>query len=389
MQKNCIMQKMLRLYDCGAKLLLRFKPSARKDLETIYIELYINRLEFFRQTTKLQWYKTHIYSGRVLPRSIDDAEFLILEKKLNEKIRIWDTLLSQMRPISLSVFIELLQNPVKKSLQSLDFYGFAWQFFSQKKPNTKKIYESLLNNLQKHYPDGSWLFWKNLEAIDLTNYFFGRTLKNYVVLIKIVFNEALKQGILVQNPVFFRTIPKISFRKIIFERKKTDYDRCFEIWASCENKKRVSLAKFLFAALTGLRWVDVNNLSPDNLCDGRLVVVLEKTKNSTGAAVNMELSDKALQLLSSLATKETDGQLKYEWHYKCISSDYYNLRFFELGFSPKFHDSRRFVATEISKKTGGDIFKIGKILGVTPTTAQKYVYMDNSDVDVLTKEGFF
>lgn len=181
---------------------------------------------------------------------------------------------------------------------------------------------------------------------------------SYFNKIRAALKEALKDEIIMRNPA--DTVDGIKPGEP--EREFLTYD---ELKAMAKEKCEIEILKkaFLFSALTGLRWSDINKLTWAELQHSKEIGnYIRFTQKKTKGTETLPIGEDALKLLSEKGNPEDRvfQGLKYSaWHN--IKLQQWALR---AGISKTitFHCARHTYAT-LQLTLGTDIYTVSKLLG--------------------------
>ena len=301
----------------------------------------------------------------------EEIQQIILEriKEYQEQILEYKTINKEFTATSL---IEKVSNPVKAKTVKSTFELFIKQLITANRLKYALMFKCTLNSLIKfngHLDiyfsdiDVSWLkryeFWLQGQNLALN------TLGTRFRILRVVFNFAIEEKIVkpeyypfnsykvskLQRKTAKRSILKSEILEVLNYKGKTDYER-------------LAIDLFTFSYLTaGINFVDIANLTKNNLMDNRLVYDRKKTKKQ----IIVPLQPKALELIN-----------KY--------SDSDNLYLFPILSS--FHKTEQKKANRVHKvigKVNKALKEIGKELKI-PIDLTTYVAR-HSFATVLKRSG--
>jgi integrase len=248
----------------------------------------------------------------------------------------------------------LFKTEKKKPLDKPTFYDYAMKLIQYKKPRTKGYYVSGINSFANYIGMSRTLdsiTEKNMrdwsDSLNMTDV----TRHNYLRVVNYVQNNAVKDGLIKNNPGNVITIryPE-SERQFINEKE-------IQKIANVSFDKPAVKDAFLFSCYTGLRLADIFALKWSNIKDGHLYHVQSKT----GHSERMKLSQTALEILNR--------QIKLEERVFIIPS---RKHFFvairqlikkaDLDKRITFHCARHTFATLLIS-SGADLLAVKELMG--------------------------
>lgn len=191
-------------------------------------------------------------------------------------------------------------------------------------------------------------------------------------LLKKIINIALNNGYIIRNP--------FANYKIKFEKTdrgcltKNELEKIINKEFSIDRLERVKDV-FLFSCFTGLAYIDVHNLTYDDLrigIDDQVWILNKRVK--TGTNISVPLMDIPLALVEKYKDKQKDNRVL-----PCISNHKLNTYLKEIGDvcginkDLTFHMARHTFATTVTLRNGVPITTVSKLLGHTKlSTTQIY-----------------
>jgi len=209
-------------------------------------------------------------------------------------------------------------------------------------------------------------------------------------LLKKIINMALNNGYIIKNP--------FANYKIKFEKTdrgcldKNELQKIIDKNFSIDRLERVKDV-FLFSCFTGLAYIDVHNLSYDDLrigIDNQLWIINKRVK--TGTNISVPLMDIPLAIVEKYRDKQKDNKVM-----PCISNHKLNTYLKEIadvcGINKDltFHMARHTFATTVTLRNGVPITTVSKLLGHTKlSTTQIYARtteeMISDDMSILSNK---
>jgi len=207
--------------------------------------------------------------------------------------------------------------------------------------------------------------------------------------LKKMLNRAAKQGTIKKNPFLEYSHGKSEM--VCRYLQPDELERIMTTHISCQ-KLCFIRDMFVFACFTGLAYVDVFNLTEENLIrdeNGKIFICTERQKSKTECRI--PLMKLPLQIIEKYRPFRTDGKLFVQ-----KSMAYFTVYFRKLealcGIKHiSFHSGRHTFATQVCLSQGVPITSISKILGHTNVkTTQIYAKVTgqkvNEDMKVLSDQ---
>jgi len=261
----------------------------------------------------------------------------------------------------------------------------------------KKAYDALRYFLRKKYNLTDIPF-KALTYSFIEEYHFHlrverkfkpSTTAGYIIFFRKVVRNAVNQGIIGRDP-FYGFEPDT-----IIKEHKTLSKEELEAIMNIEIKgklMRTSRDMFIFAVFTGISYIDVRNLTPDNIVtmeDGSKWIVSKRQK--TEAAFNVRLMDIPLAIIEKYKEASSDGKL---FPMPKVGIIYYTLNTIarRCGINKKvsYHQGRHTFASLITLSEGVPIETVSRMLGhkdIRTTQIYAELSLDKiaEDVQALSK----
>ena len=205
-----------------------------------------------------------------------------------------------------------------------------------------------------------------------------------------VISEAIDEGIIGKDPFFSYELesPEIKHRNI----SKKDLEK---IMAEKFNNETTAITRdmFVFSTFCGLAYIDVKNLTYDNIVkqeDGSYWIMTHRQK--TGNASNIRLMEIPLSLIEKYRDNRTDGKVFPMPEYPTVLYHLKKIdRQCELDKGLSYHMSRHTFASLITLSEGVPIETVSKMLGHQDiTTTQTYAEVSTEkmlkDILVLSEK---
>lgn len=198
-------------------------------------------------------------------------------------------------------------------------------------------------------------------------------------------SEAIDEGIIGKDPFFSYELesPEIKHRNI----SKEDLEKLMA--AKFDDEIRTVVRDmFVFSSFCGLAYIDVKNLTYDNIVkqeDGSYWIMTHRQK--TGSASNIRLMEIPLSLTRKYRNRQTNGKVFPAPKYQTVL---YHLKKIDkqcgLGRNLSYHQSRHTFASLITLSEGVPIETVSKMLGHQDiTTTQTYAEVSTDKIlkDIL------
>lgn len=230
-------------------------------------------------------------NGKRIRETIKDTTFYPNDSKdiKKEKERIIERIKSQLE-------IDLGNSKnglVSRQLQKANFIQYFEELGKKKEPNTKTAWESTLKHLIKF--QGEKITFEQITTNWLEKYltYLKLELSNGSVLtyfnkINAALNQAVKEKIIVENPIKYIDKPKEEETEIIFLSKEEIQTIINTDFYDNEVKNA-----FLLSCCTGLRASDIKELKWNHISNDKIQLIQTKTKN----VVSIPLNPSAINIL--------------------------------------------------------------------------------------------
>lgn len=200
-----------------------------------------------------------------------------------------------------------------------------------------------------------------------------------------VISDAIDEGIIGKDPFFSYELesPEIKHRNI----SKEDLEKIMA--EKFDNETRTIVRDmFVFSSFCGLAYIDVKNLTYDNIVkqeDGSYWIMTHRQK--TGSASNIRLMEIPLSLIEKYRNHKTDGKVFPAPEYPSVL---YHLKRIDkqckVNKNLSYHMSRHTFASLITLSEGVPIETVSKMLGHQDiTTTQTYAEVSTDKIlkDIL------
>lgn len=252
----------------------------------------------------------------------------------------------------------------------------------------ERMYRRVVEFMKKKYNitdiplrEIKYQFIVNLEFFLRTEYGYSQnTTYKCMKFFKQVINKAIRAGLITVDP--FNGY-KISVQRV--DRGFLSEDDLKKMMEKEFASKRLEQVRdiFVFACFTGLAYIDLANLSVDNIqkmFDGRLWIVTHRQKTNT--KVTVPLLPPAIKILKKYEGKYLDGQLLpiiTNQKLNCYLKEIADICGIEKNLT--FHLARHTFATTMTLGKGVPIESVSKMLGHTNIqTTQIYARITNEKI---------
>jgi len=375
--------------DCCIKL--KQLPCEKNELCRIGLEIYFNRRQNIRIKTDLFWYKKH-FEGLPVARFENDLEYNKLMIDFNKEIdeltyHIWTY--ERTKEATIAYLRELIfgkpAEPQKNVAQG--FWEFVQAEFAVQKLHLSEgsiyVTKQLLKELEAAFPE---LSFESLEKTPQNDWLvalhrhFPKKVHLFHALqtFKFYTKKAQKAKHIANSELFEiqlkkpKPIPKKLIAKEEFEVLKA--------WFANPNSRlnraeREWVRMFLFSVHTrGLRKSDCLKLKRKDVEGDILRIVTQKDQK----VIEYKLHPYCLEVLRVLE-KELEQHLFFE-EVK-IHANISPQIGRKIGFSVKFHDSRRYFATLVSQQSNSNVWVVAEALQVSTATAERYVKTNKEKIN--------
>lgn len=212
-----------------------------------------------------------------------------------------------------------------------------------------------------------------------------RTTMGAVTRLRETISEAIDEGIIGRDPFFSYELesPEIKHRNIGREDLKKVMNEEFD-----NETTIITRDIFVFSTFCGLAYIDVKNLTYDNIVkqeDGSYWVMTHRQK--TGNASNIRLMEIPLSLIEKYKNNRTDGKVFPVPEYSTVLNHLKKIdKQCKLGRNLSYHQSRHTFASLITLSEGVPIETVSKMLGHQDiTTTQTYAEVSTEKIlkDIL------
>ena len=221
---------------------------------------------------------------------------------------------------------------------------------------------------------------KFIDYLRIDKKYSRNSASKFVQHLKTVSNYAVKKGLITLDPIkdYVNSWKKVDRGYLLDDEIKTIMNKEFEI-ERLANVRDI----FIFSCFTGLAYIDVANLTHDNLVenDGKFWIMTKRQK--TNVASNILLLDIPLQIIEKYKGKTRNNKLL-----PVLSNQKMNSYLKEIadicGINKNltFHLARHTFATTITLEKGVPIETVSKMLGHTNIkTTQIYARITKQKIE--------
>ncbi len=247
---------------------------------------------------------------------------------------------------------------VSRQLQKGSFISYFEQLSNKKEPSTKVAWDNTLKHIIEF--QGKKLTFEEVTMSWVERFleYLRRDLSNNSVLtyfnkINATLNQAVKEKIIVENPIKYVHKPKKEETEIVYLTK----DEVQEI-IKTEFWDNDAKNAFLFGCYTGLRASDIQNLKWKHIKDNKIQLVQTKTKNTVYIPLNPNA-----QMILEKQKQNRVFVFKLSNHVPSINRTVKKMiKRTNIDKHVHFHCSRHTFATLLVSE-GVDIFTISKLMG--------------------------
>jgi len=244
------------------------------------------------------------YINQLILNAKSQYQKLVIQKKVNDEEFTANSLLNEekneIRPQTVEEFYQYLIYDLRNKGNVGNSYAYLNSYNSLKNFNNGKkliyTFGSIDTSFLQKYEN--WLHSKNLKETTIS--FLFRTLR--ATYNKAIENKATKKG---KNPFETFKVGKFSTKTTKRALSKNDVLRLKNYDTSKTSQIR-ELAHdiFVFSYLSGgISFVDVANLTAENIVENRLVYKRQKT----GGNINLKLSDEAIKIIHKYNDYQQNG----------------------------------------------------------------------------------
>ena len=294
-------------------LMLRIAQNGKSKYKSLKISVAAKHWDFDRNVPKPNCPSKDLINKIILKTKLEYQQ-KVLEKKANEEEFTASSLIheqkDEIRAVTVDEFYKQLITELKEKGQIGNSYAYLSSYDNLKNFNKGRKLNYTFSHIDivfcKKFED--WMRRKGNKDTTISYQF--RTLRaafNRAITAKVVSKE--------KNPFSEFKLSHLNTKTMKRALSKSDILKIMD--TDCHDKSELSqLAHDLFCfsyLCGGISLVDMANLTPDNIIEGRLIYQRQKTHGS----INLQLSDRALKIIS----KYSDYQKKAYYffpilHYK-------------------------------------------------------------------------
>lgn len=283
-------------------LMLRIAKNGKSKYKSLKISVAAKHWDFDKNIPKPNCPHKDLINKIILKTKLEYQQ-KVLEKKANEEEFTATSLIHEqkddIKAITVDDFYKQLIKELKEKGQIGNSYAYLSSYDNLKNFNKGKKLNYTFSHIDvvfcKKFED--WMRRKGNKDTTISYQF--RTLRaafNRAIIAKVVSKE--------KNPFSEFKLSHLNTKTMKRALSKNDILKIMD--ADCHNKSKLSqLAHDLFCfsyLCGGISLVDMANLTPQNIIEGRLIYQRQKTHGS----INLQLSDRALKIIS----KYSDYQKK-------------------------------------------------------------------------------
>lgn len=291
-------------------LMLRIAQNGKSKYKSLKISVAVKHWDFDRNVPKPNCPSKDLINKIILKTKLEYQQ-KVLEKKANEEEFTASSLIheqkNEIKAMTVEDFYKQLIKELKEKGQIGNSYAYLNSYDTLKNFNKGKKLNYTFSHIDvvfcKKFED--WMRRKGNKDTTISYQF--RTLRatfNRAISAKIVSKE--------KNPFYEFKLSHLNTKTMKRALSKSDILKIMD--ADCHDKSELSqLAHDLFCfsyLCGGISLVDMANLTPENIIEGRLIYQRQKTHGS----INLQLSDRALQIIS----KYSDYQKKANYFFPIL-----------------------------------------------------------------------
>ena len=291
-------------------LMLRIAQNGKSKYKSLKISIAAKHWDFDRNVPKPNCPSKDLINKIILKTKLEYQQ-KVLEKKANEEEFTASSLIheqkDEIKAMTIDDFYKQLIKELKEKGQIGNSYAYLSSYDNLKNFNKGRKLNYTFSHIDvvfcKKFED--WMRRKGNKDTTISYQF--RTLRaafNRAITAKVVSKE--------KNPFSEFKLSHLNTKTMKRALSKTDILKIMD--ADCHNKSELSqLAHDLFCfsyLCGGISLVDMANLTPENIIEGRLIYRRQKTHGS----INLQLSDRALQIIS----KYSDYQKKASYFFPIL-----------------------------------------------------------------------
>lgn len=317
---------------------------------------YIGKKEVSERNKPFKYQLDYMLDGKRIRETISEVIFYPTDSKEERKQK--ERIIKQ---ITAKLEIELgnaKNGLVSRQLQKANFIEYFEKLAKKKKPNTKTAWDNTLKHLKEF--QGKKISFENITVNwiekflthlkkDLSN----NSVTTYFNKINAALNQAVKEKIIIENPIRYINKPKKEETEIVF-LTKDEIQKIINTDFFDQEAKNA----FLFSCYTGLRVSDIKALKWSHIKNDQIQLTQTKTKN----AVYIPLNQNALKIIDR-QKHNTEFVFELSEHMSSINRTVKKLfDKAEINKKVHFHCARHTFAT-LLVTSGVNIFTISKLMG--------------------------
>ena len=291
-------------------LMLRIAQNGKSKYKSLKISVTAKHWDFDRNVPKPNCPSKDLINKIILKTKLEYQQ-KVLEKKANEEEFTASSLIhdkkEEIKAMTVDEFYKQLITELKEKGQIGNSYAYLSSYDNLKNFNKGRKLNYTFSHIDvvfcKKFED--WMRRKGNKDTTISYQF--RTLRatfNRAITAKVVSKE--------KNPFSEFKLSHLNTKTMKRALSKTDILKIMD--ADCHNKSELSqLAHDLFCfsyLCGGISLVDMANLTPENIIEGRLIYQRQKTHGS----INLQLSDRAMQIIN----KYSDYQKKANYFFPIL-----------------------------------------------------------------------
>ena len=291
-------------------LMLRIAQNGKSKYKSLKISVTAKHWDFDRNVPKPNCPSKDLINKIILKTKLEYQQ-KVLEKKANEEEFTASSLIheqkNEIKAMTVEDFYKQLIKELKEKGQIGNSYAYLSSYDNLKNFNKGRKLNYTFSHIDvvfcKKFED--WMRRKGNKDTTISYQF--RTLRaafNRAITAKVISKE--------KNPFSEFKLSHLNTKTMKRALSKSDILKIMD--ADCHDKSELSqLAHDLFCfsyLCGGISLVDMANLTPENIIEGRLIYQRQKTHGS----INLQLSDRALQIIS----KYSDYQKKANYFFPIL-----------------------------------------------------------------------
>lgn len=313
-----------------------------------------------RKSPKNRTYKKQLdYSvnGKRVRETIKDVIFYPTDSKEDKKQK--ERLVENIRA-KLEIELANTRNGlVSRQLQKANFIEYFEKLGNKKSEKTKTAWDNTLKHLIEF--QGKILTFENISTKWFENFIehlkskglSNNSIITYTNKLNATLNQAIKEKIIVENPLKYANRPKKEDTEIVFlTSEEVQKIINTEFWDSDAKNA------FLFSCYTGLRASDIQSLKWSNIKENRIQLTQNKTKN----VVYIPLNNNANKILE-FQKENSENVFNLSNHISSVNRTVKKLiKLAGIDKKVHFHCARHTFATLLAS-SGINIYTISKLMG--------------------------